>query len=63
MIVESQEVPTPDSAAFILTTTESSSLDNLPTPQEAVIEVLPGTEVAQSPILEESEIKLNINQN
>ena len=55
VIVESQEVPTPDSAAFILTTTESSSLDNLPTPQEAVIEVLPGTEVAQSPILEESE--------
>ena len=56
VIIESQEVPTPDSAAFILKTTEPSSLDNLPAPQEAVHEVLPGgSEVAQSPILEESE--------
>ena len=42
VIIESQEVPTPDSAAFILKTTEQSSLDDLPTPQEPVIEVIPG---------------------
>ena len=54
VIVESQEVPTPDSAAFILKTSECpNSLDNLPTPQEAVVEVIPCSEVAQSPILEE----------
>merc|ERR1712223_2186634 len=56
VIVESQEVPTPDSAAFILKTSECpNSLDNLPTPQEAVVEAIPCSEVAQSPILEESE--------
>ena len=42
VIIESQEVPTPDSASFILKTTEQSSLDDLPTPQEPVIEVIPG---------------------
>ena len=57
VIVESQEVPTPDSAAFILKTSECpNSLDNLPTPQEAVVEVLPCSEVAQSPILEERSV-------
>ena len=42
VIIESQEVPTPDSASFILKTTEQTSFDNLPTPQEPVVEVIPG---------------------
>ena len=56
VIIESQEVPTPDSASFILKTSEfQSSFDNLPTPQEPVVEVIPGAvEVSQSPILEEN---------
>ena len=43
VIIESQEVPTPDSASFILKTSEfQNSYDNLPTPQEPVVEVIPG---------------------
>ena len=37
------------------TSERPSSLDNLPTTQEAVIEVISCSKVAQSPILEESE--------
>ena len=56
VIIESQEVPNPDSASFILKTSEQGPLDNLPTPQEPVFEVIPGApETSQSPILEESE--------
>ena len=43
VIIESQDAPTPDSASFILKTSEfQSSFDNLPTPQEPVVEVIPG---------------------
>ena len=43
VIIESQDAPTPDSASFILKTSEfQSSFDNLPTPQEPVFEVIPG---------------------
>ena len=58
VIVESQEVPIPDQASFIIKTTESNPLEGLPTPQEPVVEVIPSDdfrESSQSPILEESE--------
>ena len=57
VIIESQEVPIPDQASFIIKTTESQPID-LPSPQEAVVEVLPEEhfrERSQSPILEENE--------
>ena len=40
VIVESQEVPVPDSASFIIKTVESGPLEGLPTPQEPVVEVI-----------------------
>merc|ERR1711899_715085 len=57
VIIESQEVPIPDQASFIIKPTESQPID-LPSPQEAVVEVLPEEhfrERSQSPILEENE--------
>ena len=55
VIIEAQEVPTPDSGSFIIKTSETQAVD-LPTPQEAIVEVIPqGRESSQSPILEESE--------
>merc|ERR1712018_248679 len=57
VVIESQEVPIPDQASFIIKTTESQPID-LPSPQEAVVEVLPEEhfrERSQSPILEENE--------
>jgi hypothetical protein len=61
VIIESQEVPTPDSGSFILKTSEfQNSFDNLPTPQEPVVEVIPGAvEGSQSPILEENPEDIN----
>ena len=53
VIIEAQEVPTPDSGSFIIKTSEPETVD-LPTPQEAIVEVIPqGRESSQSPILEE----------
>lgn len=57
VIIESQEVPIPDQASFIIQPTESYQFD-LPSPQEAIIEVIPEEhfrERSQSPILEENE--------
>ena len=57
VIIESQEVPIPDQASFIIKPTESHQIE-LPSPQEAVVEVLPEEhfrERSQSPILEENE--------
>ena len=57
VIIESQEVPIPDQASFIIKPTESHQID-LPSPQEAIVEVIPEEhfrERSQSPILEENE--------
>ena len=56
--IMSGEVPIPDQASFIIKPTESHQLDLLPSPQEAIVEVIPEEhfrEQSQSPILEENE--------
>ncbi|XP_040566386.1 uncharacterized protein [Lepeophtheirus salmonis] len=57
VIIETQEAPNPDSASFILKTTNSEA-PQLPSPQEPVFEVImesEGVGNASSPILEEVE--------
>lgn len=56
VIVESQEVPNPDQASFIIKPSGNQDIEILPTPQEAIVEVIPEPEVSQSPILEEEEV-------